>query len=86
MLINKYIQKIKLFSGSDKPRMLFFLLIYVKMLTIVGILTFITFFMTSGPFQTLTYSSKTITPESDAYIDATNSILQQIKFCKQAYS
>ena len=28
------------FSGSDKPRMLFFLLINVKMPTIVGILTF----------------------------------------------
>ena len=29
-----------LFSGLDKPRMLFFLLINVKMPTIVGILTF----------------------------------------------
>ena len=29
------------FSGSDKPRMLFFLLINVQMPTIVGILTFI---------------------------------------------
>ena len=29
------------FSGSDKPRMLFFLLIYVKMPTIVGMLTFV---------------------------------------------
>ena len=28
------------FAGSDKPRMLFFLLINVKMPTIVGILTF----------------------------------------------
>ena len=28
------------FLGSDKPRMLFFLLITVKMPTIVGILTF----------------------------------------------
>ena len=30
----------KHFSGSDKPRMLFFLLINVKMPTLVGILTF----------------------------------------------
>ena len=30
----------QLFSGSDKPRLLFFLLIIVKMPTIVGILTF----------------------------------------------
>ena len=29
------------FSGSDKPRMLFFLRISVKMPTIVGILTFL---------------------------------------------
>ena len=34
------IKKITFFSDSDKPRMLFFLLINVKMLTIVGILTF----------------------------------------------
>ena len=34
-------QEIQHFSGSDKPRMLFFLLINVKMPTIVGILTFI---------------------------------------------
>ena len=32
-------QEIQLFSGSDKPRMLFFLLINVKMPTTVGILT-----------------------------------------------
>ena len=29
-----------IFSGSDKPKMLYFLLINVKMPTIVGILTF----------------------------------------------
>ena len=34
----KYIKKF-IFSGSDKPRMLFFLLINVKMPTTVGILT-----------------------------------------------
>ena len=33
-------QEIRLFLGSDKPRMLFFPLINVKMPTIVGILTF----------------------------------------------
>ena len=33
-------KKIQHFLGSDKPRMLFFLLINVKMPTIVGILTF----------------------------------------------
>ena len=33
-------QEIQLFSGSDKPRLLFFLLINVEMPTIVGILTF----------------------------------------------
>ena len=33
-------QEIQHFSGSDKPRMLFFLLINVKMPTFVGILTF----------------------------------------------
>ena len=33
-------QEIQLFSDSDKPRMLSFLLINVKMPTIVGILTF----------------------------------------------
>ena len=33
-------QEIQHFSGSDKPRMLFFLFMNVKMPTIVGILTF----------------------------------------------
>ena len=36
----KNFQEIQLFSDSDKPRMLSFLLINVKMPTIVGILTF----------------------------------------------
>ena len=36
----KNIKKFSCFSGSNKPRMLFFLLINVKMPTIVGILTF----------------------------------------------
>ena len=36
----KKYQEIRLFLGSDKPRMLFFPLINVKMPTIVGILTF----------------------------------------------
>ena len=40
MLINIKFQEIQLFSGSDKPRMLFFMLINVKMPTIVGILIF----------------------------------------------
>ena len=34
-------QEIKHISGSDKPRMLFFLLIKVEMPTVVGISTFI---------------------------------------------
>ena len=33
----KKYQVVQLFLGSDKPRMLFFLLIHVKMPTIVGI-------------------------------------------------
>ena len=36
----KTIKKSNIFLGSDKPRMLFFPLINVKMPTIVGILTF----------------------------------------------
>ena len=41
MLINiKKHQEIQFFSGSDKPRMLFFMLIHVKLPTVVGILTF----------------------------------------------
>ena len=36
----KIIKKLGFFLGSDKPRMLFFPLINVKMPTIVGILTF----------------------------------------------
>ena len=36
----KKYQEIQHLSGSEKPRMLFFLLINVKMPTIVGILTF----------------------------------------------
>ena len=36
----KAIKKFSFFSGSGWPRMLFFLLINVKMPTIVGILTF----------------------------------------------
>ena len=36
----KNIKKFRFFLGSDKPRMLFFPLINVKMPTIVGILTF----------------------------------------------
>ena len=43
-ILNAYksenIKKCSFFSGLDKPRMLFFLLINVKMPTIVGILTF----------------------------------------------
>ena len=39
-LINMKYQEIQQFLGSDKPRMLFFQLINVKMPTIVGILTF----------------------------------------------
>ena len=55
-------KKTQLLSDSDKPRMLFFLLINVKMPTIVGILTFVSrknfmlnsvehekSFITSGP-------------------------------------
>ena len=58
----KNIKEIQLFPDSDKPRMLFFLLINVKMPTIVGILTFMSrknfmlnciehekSFITSGP-------------------------------------
>ena len=41
MLISIKYQEIQPFSGSDKPSMLFFLLINVKMPTIVPILTFI---------------------------------------------
>ena len=37
----KYIKKFSFFQVLDKPRMLFFLLMNVKMPTIVGILTFI---------------------------------------------
>ena len=36
----KKYQEIQLFPDSDKPRVLFFLLMNVKMPTIVGILTF----------------------------------------------
>ena len=36
----KNIKKFSFFSDTNKPRMLFFLLIKVKMPTIVGILTF----------------------------------------------
>ena len=39
MLIRINYQEIQPFSGTDKPRMLFFLLINVKMPTVVGILT-----------------------------------------------
>ena len=62
MLISIKYQEIELFSGSDKPLMLFFMFINVKMPTIVGILTFMSrknfmlscveheiFFITSGP-------------------------------------
>ena len=58
----KISRNIAFLSGSDKPRMLFFLLINVKMPTIVGILTFMSrknfmlsrvepgfFFITLGP-------------------------------------
>ena len=37
---HKNINKFSFFSGSDKPRVLFFLLINVKMPIIIGILTF----------------------------------------------
>ena len=40
MLISIKISSSSAFLGSDRPRMLFFLLINVKMPTIVGILTF----------------------------------------------
>ena len=36
----KYIKEFGILLGSDKPRILFFLLMNVKMPTIVGILTF----------------------------------------------
>ena len=62
--VHKYknIKKFSFFSGSDNPRMLFFLLINVKMPKTVGILTFMSrtnfmlscvehekSFITSGP-------------------------------------
>ena len=63
---SKDINKFRLLLGSDKPRMLFFLLINVKMPTIVGILTFMSrknfmlnsvehekSFITSGPCQNI---------------------------------
>ena len=40
MLVSIKYQEIKHFSDSDKPKMLFFLLIKVEMPTIVGISTF----------------------------------------------
>ena len=40
MLISIQISENSAFLGSDKPRMLFFILINVKMPTVVGILTF----------------------------------------------
>ena len=62
MLLWLKISRNSAFVGSDKPRMLLFLLINVKMPTIVGILTFISWknfmlssaeheksFITSGP-------------------------------------
>ena len=62
-------KEIWLFLGSDKPRMLFFPLINVKMPTIVGILTFVSrknfmlswvehekSFITSGPDQSSLYA------------------------------
>ena len=36
----KNIEKLSIFSGSDKPRMLFFLYIKIEMPTVVGISTF----------------------------------------------
>ena len=58
----KKYQEIKLFSGSDNSRMLFVLLIHVKMPTVVGVFTFMSrkifilswvehenVFITSGP-------------------------------------
>ena len=65
MLIGIRYQEIQLFSDSDKPKMLFFLLINVKMPKIVGILTLMSrkkfmlnwvehekSFITSGPGKT----------------------------------
>ena len=62
----KNIKKFSIFQAQDKPRMLFFPLITVKMSTIVGILTFISrknfmrgrvdhgkSFITSGPGSVL---------------------------------
>ena len=66
-ILNAYkyenIKKFSIFSGSEKSRMLLFLLINVKMPTVVGILTFMSrkisssaelsmkiIFITSGPF------------------------------------
>ena len=42
--VHKYknVKQVSFFSGLDKPIMLFFLLINVKMPTIVGMLTFMT--------------------------------------------
>ena len=64
MFISIKYQEIQHFSGSDKPRMLFFLHINVKMPIIAGILTFMSgkdfllnlfehkkSFITSGPDQ-----------------------------------
>ena len=42
MLISIKISRNSAFSGSDKPRMLFLLLINVKMPTVIGILIFLT--------------------------------------------
>ena len=62
VISTKILRNSVFFSGSNKPRMLLFLLIAVKMPTIAGILTFMSrenfvlslveheiFFITSGP-------------------------------------
>ena len=69
MLISIKISGNLAFLGSDKPRMLFFLFINVKMPTIVGILTFMSWknfmlnsveheksFITSGPDNSESFS------------------------------
>ena len=83
MRVSIKISRNSAFSASDKPKMLFFLLINVKMPTIVGIFTFTStknfmlsmkFFITSGP--------DCISPDSVLAFRSTLTLYIEVAFAK----
>ena len=78
MVISIKISRKSFFLGSDKPRMLFYPLINVKMPTIVGILTFMS--RTNFMLSLVEHEKSIITSGPDSSFRICKSVLQQGKY------